>query len=281
MTSNRWRWFRRLCLLIAGILIAGFGSAGLVLSGQSLHRWMRMSPRFAVADIVVSGNDVVGEAEIISLSGIARGENIFGVDPLDAQERLQRDQRFEDVFVRRAMPGRIYIYLNERKPVALVQLDRMYGVDYNGELLPAPPLDRMAGLPVITGILPEHNEIAKAFAEGRVTFAAMSDSILYNAKVDRAIYLIEMIRAFAPEFVDRISEVHVNQIHDPVMYTTDTGTAVRLGIGHYPDKIKRLRQILERLQQDRIDTRWIDLRFDHQVIIRPILTADQADTTRS
>ncbi|MBM3263005.1 MAG: FtsQ-type POTRA domain-containing protein [candidate division Zixibacteria bacterium] len=281
MTPNRRRWFGHLFLLVGGVLATGSGAAGAVIAGQSVYAWMLYSPRFSIREIVVTGAETVGVDEIAAISGIARGDNIFQADPIDAGERLRRDRRFDDVFVRRVMPGRIDIFLKEKKPVALVQLDRMYGVDYNGELLPTPASDRITSLPIITGVVPEQGGIVESFAEGRTSFAEMADSIHYNVKVDRAIYIIEMIRAFSPGFVDRISEVHVDQIHDPVVYTTETGTTVRLGIGHYPDKIKQLEQILTRLKEDKIETRWIDLRFDNQVIVRPILTADAADTLKS
>jgi cell division septal protein FtsQ len=281
MTRNRKRWFGRLFLLLG---LVGFGSAGMVgavLGGQSLYGWMVTAGDFSVSDIVVSGNEAVPAEEIIALSGIARGDNIFRSDPVEARERLSRDQRFEQVFVKRRLPKGIHIYLKERKPVAFIQLDRLYGVDADGALMPLPPVDRLPSLPILTGIVPESGGLLQSFREGYTSFETLSDSILYNAKVERALYVVDMIRAFDPAFMDRVSEIHVQHVHDPIVYTADNGTAIRLGIGHYPDKIRRLEGIMERLKRDKIETRWIDLRFDNQVIVRPLFTADPSDSTKS
>lgn len=281
MTRNSRAWFKRAFTLFFLLVLTGAGTTCVVLGSQSLYQWMRSAPAFAVGDIAVTGLDVAPKSEIIALAGIARGENIFRTDLIAAQTRLERDRRFENVFVRRILPNHIEIFLRERKPIALVQLDQLYGVDYNGQIVPAPPLERLSNLPVITGILTDKSSLVQDVVDDQTTFQALSDSILLNSKVDRALYVIEMIRTFAPEFVNAISEVNVALAHDPIIYTMANSTAVRLGIGHYPGKIKRLNQIFERLKQDKIDTRWIDLRFDGQVIIRPIFTADNADSLKS
>lgn len=281
MTRNTRVWLKSVFTFLSVLALTGAGTTSVVLGSQSVYQWMQSAPTFAVSDVAVIGADVASKSEIIALSGVARGENIFRTDLIAAQTRLEHDRRFENVFVRRILPNHIEIYLRERKPIALVQLDQLYGVDYDGQIVPAPPLERLSNLPVVTGILSEKSSLIQAVVDGKTTFQALSDSILLNARVDRALYVIEMIRTFAPEFVNQISEVNVALAHDPIIYTTANSTAVRLGIGHYPGKIKRLNQIFERLKQDKIDTRWIDLRFDGQVVVRPIFTADNSDSSKS
>jgi cell division septal protein FtsQ len=272
MKRNRGRLFLRFFLFIAMLSTAlGCLVYGLIES-KALYQWLRTDPIFAVDEIKVVGNDLVDEAEIKILAGIERGENILAADLLTARDRLSIDRRFDRVFINRRFPNSIYIYLRERRPIALVKLDKLYAVDTNAELIPLQSAGYLPDLPVITGLMSQTPAALQRSPSDIEQFEVMRDSMLTNPNLDRGIYVVEMIKRFSPAFHDRISEINVVHPHDPVIYTVKDGLSIRLGIGRYSHKINMLNRTIHRLKKDGIKTRVIDLRFKDQVIVRPIVT---------
>jgi cell division protein FtsQ len=269
--SVLWRIVRS-GLILSGILVSVAGAA---LGGQSLYRWALTSPEFALKQITVTGNELVPADEVIALAGLSEGDNLFRIDLTEAGVRMALDRRFKKVLLRRHLPDRVEIVIRERPMLALIQLDRLYGIDTDGHILPLPSVDRLPGLPLISGLVDGPGRIsAAAFTDQAGYGVGIPDTIGYDPRVQRGLYVIETVKAFEPEFIDRISEINVSDPANPVVYMNDNGASVRLGVGNYPQKLKRMRATLDQLKADHIETRWIDLRFNNQVIIRPIVNRD-------
>lgn len=277
MKRNRSRLKHVLLLMVYILSVSGI-LTGICTGGMALYRWMMTASEFAIAEIKVYDNELVRSDEIIALSGLNPGDNIFRVNLHEAMVGLKRDPRLLRVFLRRALPNRIHVYVVERNPVAIIQLDRLYGVDADASLIPLPTTDRLPNLPVITGFQPEGSV---RVSRGRPMDArgdGVTAAILQSPMMHRAIYVIGQLQTLSPELLDRISEVHVRDPDDPILYTMRDGMAIRLGVGRYPTKLKRLRTMFERLKRDSISTSSIDLRFKNQVIVRPIVTGTPQNT---
>lgn len=269
-------WGRLIVRILMFIFMVSGVTAGLVYSivgTRMLYQWIQTSPVFAIEDIQVSGHQLADPAEIILLSGVQKGENILAADLLEGRERLSLDRRFERVFLSRRWPDKVMIHVRERQPIAFVRLDRLYGVDSDAELIPLPAVHLLPDLPVITGVTVDRNEAASSL-ESSNRFETIRETMSTDPNLGRGIYIINMIKHFSPDFLDRISEIHVDHPHDPVVYTVDDGLTIRIGVGRYPHKINLLNKTLEQLDRDGIKTRIIDLRFKDQVIIRPIVSGD-------
>ena len=93
--------------------------------------------------------------------------------------------------------------------------------------------------------------------------------------VIQALYIIEKLKCHSLEMLGRISEVYIAYPNDPILFTTDDGMAVRIGVGSLAEKLGLLDRMITRLKNLDIKTPTIDLRFRDQVIIRPITTARQ------
>lgn len=268
------RAFRRLLVRLLTLMAVIGSGTGAVLAGAALYRWMMTSDEFAVADVVTVGNRYIDRDELVALADIKKGINIFHTDLADAAFRLRRDPRLQDVFIRRQYPNRIVIHLKEREPVAYINTDRLYGIDRHGVAVPLPVAESLPNLPIITGLVPART--VPAFQNEASENPAIPDS----SSVNRALLILQALRLYAPELLDTISEVHVANAYDPILYTMEEGIAIRLGVGRYKDKLQRLYFIQQRLKQDGIGTTSIDLRFDNQVIIRPIVAALPFDHDR-
>ncbi len=277
MKRNRKRPIYRFLRGLATAVLTAGTVTGLVLGGQALSEWARTSPVFALDSIVVSGNTTVDKDEIITVSGLERGRNIWSANLAETERRLLLDRRFDRVVLNRRLPNTVVVGVREHQPIALVQLDRLYGVSERAELIPLPPGKGLPDLPVITvgasGIQPALNAVTVEDP----TFESLRDAMLVSPEMGRALYLMRALKAFSPGLYDELSEVHVSKQEDPIAYMVDGGLAIRFGTGHYPRKIEMLKRTVERLEADAIKTRLIDLRFKDQVIVRPIVSGRTRD----
>lgn len=69
---------------------------------------------FTVDGITVAGNKEISDQEIVKLSEIEIGDNIFDVHPVFAQKRIKENLYLEKVNVKRMLPDRIEIIVQER-----------------------------------------------------------------------------------------------------------------------------------------------------------------------
>lgn len=272
MKLNRTHPAVRLMLgLAAGLLVSG-AVAGLAMGGLTLSEWTKTSPAFNLKTIDVEGNNAVGKEDIIAVSGLERGRNIWSADLSETERRLLLDRRFEQVAVTRRLPGTVVVRVEELQPIAFVQLDRLYGVSERGELIPLTPGNGLRDLPVITVDASSYRQAPGATESEDRSFETLRDAMLANPEMARALYLMRVLRTMSPGMYDELSEIHVSSPDDPVAYMVEGGLAIRFGTGHYPRKIEMLKRTVEQLEADAIRTRLIDLRFKNQVIVRPIVS---------
>lgn len=272
MKLNRMHPAVRLMLgLATGLLVSGV-VAGLAMGSLALSEWTKTSPAFNLRTIEVAGNRIAGKEDIITVSGLERGRNIWSADLEETERRLMLDRRFERVSLTRRFPGTVVVRVEERQPIAFVQLDRLYGVSDRGELIPLTPGNGLPDLPVITVDASSYPWAPDAAESRDRSFETLRDAMRANPEMARALYLMRVLRAMSPGMYDELSEIHVSSPDDPIAYMVEGGLAIRFGTGNYPRKIEMLRRTVEKLEADAIRTRLIDLRFKDQVIVRPIVS---------
>lgn len=272
MKPNRTHPAVRLMLGLATGLLATGVAAGLAMGGLALSGWTKTSPAFNLDTIDVAGNRIAGKEDIITVSGLERGRNIWSADLEESERRLMLDRRFERVSLTRRLPGTVVVHVEERQPIAFVQLDRLYGVAEHGELILLTPGNGLPDLPVITVDASSYPWAPDAAESRDRSFETLRDAVLANPEMARALYLMRVLRTMSPGMYDELSEVHVSSPDDPIAYMVEGGLAIRFGTGRYPRKIEMLKRTVEQLESDAIRTRLIDLRFKDLVIVRPIVS---------
>ena len=277
MNSNRMRSIYRLMIGLAIVLLASGTTAGLVMGGMALSGWTETSPVFNLDAIVVAGNRTVGKEDIIRVSGLEMGRNIWSADLEETERRLMLDRRFDRVALSRRLPGTVVVRVKELQPIAIVQLDRLYGVSERAELILLSPGNGLPDLPVITVDASGFRSMSGAAESRDLHFETLRETMLVDPEMGRALYLMRVLRAMSPGMYDELSEIHVSRPNDPIAYMVEGGLAIRFGTGHYPRKIEMLRRTVERLEADAIRTRLIDLRFKDQVIVRPVVSSRSLD----
>lgn len=96
-----------------------------------------MSSVFSIEEIEVDGNRYYSDEEVIVMSGIKEGSNLFfGVDKSEAVERLTKDPYFVDVKIKKSLPKKLTIKVEERHQIAALKYGEQYIVlDEDGIVL--------------------------------------------------------------------------------------------------------------------------------------------------
>ena len=133
-------------------------------------------------------------------------------------------------------PHRLHLIIQEREPVALVQLgEELYYVDRQGTLFkPLSPGDPH-NFPVITGLTPEHLQLP----EGSLA-----------PLVAQAFQLLEVLKEAPPPLnLENVSEIHVDPERGFTLYANGLGAALDLGFKDYSEKLQKFAQIWPALTQ--------------------------------
>jgi cell division protein FtsQ len=144
---------------LVAVLRAVLGGALVVsLSGTlawGVRRHIVRSPRFAVTDIVVTGQNQRPADALLEEAGLSKGVNIFTVDLDRAHALLLADPWISQATLTRRLPGTLSVQVTEREIGALVVLPQTYLVSRDGVIFKRFELGDPTDLPIVTGIDPE------------------------------------------------------------------------------------------------------------------------------
>ncbi|MCW2278860.1 cell division protein FtsQ/DivIB [Heliophilum fasciatum] len=175
------------------------------------------SPFFGITHVSVQGTSLLPEAEMVQLSGIQLGENIWRLDEKRVVQQLLFHPQVEAIALERQWPSTVILQIKERKPVAVVHGPRGFIlVDHQGTFLQT--VNALTGipLPLLTGI-PVSSQVGPGQAFTGDEMAAA----------------LRFCREFAPTLMTRIAEVHVREGGRLTLYTVE-GVEVRFGT---PDQV--------------------------------------------
>lgn len=108
---------------------------------------------FSVGSIVVNGNNLLTAEELIALSGLNEGINIFKLDASLAVQKIQTHPYIKEIKISRKLPQTIVLKVLEREPCAYVLgQDGFIAIDLEGIYLNKTNNIMQNPLPVISGV---------------------------------------------------------------------------------------------------------------------------------
>ena len=152
---------------LAGLALLGAGgwlwSSGWVArqaAALSAEAWRASAAAgLAVEEVFVEGRQRTSRSRLLAALDLARGDPILAFDPREAQQRLEALDWVRRATVERRLPATVYLRLEERRPLALWQLDGRFSViDESGEVVPGAEPRAFAHLTLVVGAdAPEHS----------------------------------------------------------------------------------------------------------------------------
>jgi len=237
------------------------GLFGLVLAavawvGDQTVSYARTADAFAIRKVVIEGNRRVEEIDVRRAAGLQIGSNVFEVPIAKARDRLLQHPWVKEATVVRRLPSRVRVELVERTPVALVALDQLYLVSEEGVVFKRLGVDDPADLPVITGIASER---------------FYDDFDYRTAVLLRSMALLQDYNGAGLSELEPVSEIHFESPTGIELFVGDDGMHVRVGNGQHRHKLRRLRQVLERLTREKARPAYVyldNVRSPERVTVR-------------
>jgi cell division protein FtsQ len=233
-------------------VITGFVTltAAIAAAMWGAHEWRA---GLTVKRIIIEGNHTVPSAEILQLTQVRSGARLYGIDLQRIRENVLKQLYVKSVTVERVLPDGLRVMVTERQPIAAIVRGGTSFLDEEGILLPD---YRLFDVPFVTGFLN-----LGQWAPGQ---PASSQPVLY------ALSLLNRAREMDPELYHMVSEIHMTEDGDAILYSSDEGIPILFGKKDEERKFSMLIAFWKRFVRQRgaDQLRLVDLRYEDQVIAR-------------
>lgn len=239
----------RLALVVAALVFAGYHAIRMA----DVHGWL--SP-FRVREVRVVGADVADPSVLVAEAGLI-GEELHYWSVLDPYvQRVRRDPLVESARFQRRFPRGLTLEIIERRPVALLALDRLTPVDSVGVVLPVNPFHAGWDAPVLK--IEERTSASGVLKGGRVRDEVMVDAIAWLTEVGRRY----------PELAREISTLEIDAEGMLTLRLVHAAGEVLLARDTPVEKMGWVDEVLQDLQKKGVTFTRLDLRFPDQIVVR-------------
>jgi cell division protein FtsQ len=244
------------------------------------------SSYFEARTITVEGNQRCSKERILKQAGLKLHDNILSINLNTLRYRLMADPWVAAAEVERELPDAIHVRIKERVPIAIVDLDRLFYLDEEGEIFKSVESSDKARVPVVTGL-----------ALSDIDFDNQSRSRLFGAVIEvlrlsrlhqnviplHALHRIQVDREMGLTVYAFLAPCNLSATPDCTPAFTDktdrrtpagrSAVTIRVGFGDYESKYCRLRDMVLYLEKESgfLNLQSIDLNDSDRVVVRPSL----------
>ena len=233
--NYRWRFNKEGGKFWRSLILGLLGVSGLIgvcLGLLLLYYQLLTCSLFCIKDnrnIKIEGTQRLDPTLILQMANLGPGANLLALRPGRVEQALLTHPWIARAEVTRKWPNRLHLRLQEREPVALVQLGELYYADRQGKLLkplaPGDPHD----YPIITGLTQE-------------LFATAGGSV--PVILTKALQLLDLLKAPPPPLnLENISEIHVDTERGFTIHANGLKCAVELGLEDFSENLQKLQRV--------------------------------------
>ncbi len=195
--------------------------------------FIMMSPIFNIVNINITGNTKITNEEIINLSELKIGENIYKVKLNNIKKKVKSNAYIENVEIKRKIPNVIDIIVKERKPKYMLQYgNELAYISSQGYILEIS--QDILKLPIILGYKTPSEQIQSG---NRLNEEDLN-------KLEKVIRLMDS--ANSNGIAELITKINIENKEDFVIILEEKGITVYLGDmeKEVNEKIRYLKEIL-------------------------------------
>lgn len=211
------------------------------------------SPVLTLQEVTIEGCQETSEEKLLSMTQLDRKQNILNIDLAELRSKVETNPWIEQAEIRRIFPNRIAIKITERKPAAIILLERLYYIDGHGVIFAWVPEGHQIDHPVLTGLC-------------RDDFKAHPDQSW--TLVSKALSLINVIENAEVLSKKDISEIHMDKALGINLFSNDGAIEIKLGLDHYEAKWRRLETVWRHLRETPLNPAYIDCNYEKRVIVK-------------
>lgn len=219
-------------------------------TARDISEFVLTHPHFTVREVKVLGAQRVKGEDIVVMSGLGPHTGIWSTDPVELGRKVERHSWVKRALVRRELPARLTITVEEWNPGGIVALDRLYYVADDGVIFKALDEEDSVDLPFVTGL-----RAAGLAPEAPDTRKKLSQ-------------VLELARTVERTGLD-LSEIRFRSGGGVVLYPVSYAVPFHMGWGDWDDKLRRLQWFLREFREQGARFQAVDLSFKGQVVARP------------
>ena len=233
-----------------GLIMLLAGTLALILGANGWKAGLRAT------QFRVEGNRLVAANEIIQLMEIQKGVLLYKTDLTAIQRSVESHYYIKRATVERDLPNTICVRVEERLPLAVINVEGLKYIDREGVVLPHADSKMLFDLPVISGI-------------GSGVDCTLGAHVT-DTEVTEAIDILSALKLTNRELFHNISEVELRNGGDIVLYTAEGGVPILFGRGNIMNKLVRLETFWYHtvIARGVRHLQYIDVRYEDQVIAR-------------
>ena len=168
---------------------------------------------FNIDKITVKGNDYYSDSEIIKVSGLKKGQNLFRLNKFEIIDTLEQKLPYlKEVKIKRHLPVGIEITVTETEPYLCIDTGSgIYLADENLKVLEKTNVSKL-GLASVTGIKFGSPKVGRTLTD----------------KKKLSEHLAKVVPIFKEHFGDKVSEISITEVYD-IRMVYDERVTVKFG----------------------------------------------------
>jgi len=219
--------------------------------GAAAYSWLGHSAIFSLRLVDMNPCDHVSGDEITGiLKGVGK-RNIWVLSKEEIGRRVLSHPYVRQVAVRKAFPDKLVVRIEEREPVAMINLDALYYVDEQGSIFKRLTAYDAKNFPILTGF-------------SRDDLMAKDPVTIRNLK--RTIDLLR--HADAGSLNRNISEVHYDAQDGFTLVTRDHGLQLKIGTMEFSEAMQRVEEAMPKLASLGKEKGVVDLKTAGRIYVR-------------
>ncbi len=251
--------------VLLNVLVVVVLAGGSWLSWQA-YRLLTHAEIFQISGVDVKGVRHLNEADLEGIAGMFKGQNIFRVDLDAAARRAHANPWVKEIRIYRRLPNRISMTVVERVPDAILDTGAgRYLIDNEAVVIERTAIGGVPAwpLPVVAVRDCKANPGEPVNAEG------MAEALTLLAEISvRGGWRLSnvMVKANSPETLSVVYASH----------------EFKIGSGNYPEKLRRLAEVMADVKQRGLDIAYVDLRPERQaaaMVVQKISTKSKVQST--
>ena len=229
--------------------------SSIILISLHLSVWIQDNHAFSVRKVFVSGTHLLSSEEVMAVARVDTAGSIWDTDIEIIEERIRALPPVRDVSVSRMFPSNIHIEVEERRPVALLAGNGLWGIDREGVLLPRFRPEVGLDFPIITGFRVKDQVVGQPIRDANILQVAR---------------FLADLQTQVPVVYNLLSEITVSELFGIRAILVEQNTPVYFGKKNLIKRSKKLQAAWEYLASERKLARvlYLDLRYDDQVIVK-------------
>ena len=275
--KQRFAFLRRLLVVfnvIAGMAMLLATSCLFIL----IYDVMTQCDYFKAKSLKIAGNQRLTEKQIVQQAHVSKGANVLAVNLSMVRKRLMAHPWVAEAEVRREIPSALYIRIKEHVPLAIVELDRKYIINEQGQVFKEWTASDPDPLPLVSGLqLADFKAQNKTTAQAPPPFGRRETSSPdqhFNVRpleaVMQVLTLGKQARSILPN--QNIKKIRVDREIGITLEAFKQIKTIVLGYHNYPLKYAMLKNILTYRKKKRNfpDFDRVDLNNVNRIVVNPV-----------